>query len=211
MKRMMKDIQWKKWLGYVGVILFTIHCSLITVSCSEDDSSEDEFANWEERNSAMTDQWAANSSLRKIRVFTQDDTSAGKNSDYIYVQVLEAGEGIESPLYTDTVRMAYRGRLIPTKNYANGYVFDETYLGDFSWHTAGMATMASNTLVTGFATALMNMHKGDHWLVYIPYQLGYNTSSQGSVTAYSNMVFDIALLDYWHPGDPHPAFRARLR
>ena len=208
---MMKDIQWKKWLGYVGVILFTIHCSLITVSCSEDDSSEDEFANWEERNSAMTDQWAANSSLRKIRVFTQDDTSAGKNSDYIYVQVLEAGEGIESPLYTDTVRMAYRGRLIPTKNYANGYVFDETYLGDFSWHTAGMATMASNTLVTGFATALMNMHKGDHWLVYIPYQLGYNTSSLGSVTAYSNLVFDIALLDYWHPGDPHPAFRARLR
>ena len=208
---MMIDIQWKKWLGYVGVILFTLHCSLFTVSCSEDDSSEDEFANWEERNSAMTDQWAANSSLRKIRVFTQDDTSAGKNSDYIYVQVLEAGEGIESPLYTDTVRMAYRGRLIPTKNYANGYVFDETYLGDFSWHTAGMATMASNTLVTGFATALMNMHKGDHWLVYIPYQLGYNTSSQGSVTAYSNLVFDIALLDYWHPGDPHPAFRARLR
>ena len=208
---MMKDIQWKKWLGYVGVILFTIHCSLITVSCSEDDSSEDEFANWEERNSAMTDQWAANSSLRKIRVFTQDDTSAGKNSDYIYVQVLEAGEGTDSPLYTDTVRMAYRGRLIPTKNYANGYVFDETYLGDFSWHTAGMATMASSTLVTGFTTALMNMHKGDHWLVYIPYQLGYNTSSQGSVTAYSNLVFDIALLDYWHPGDPHPAFRTRLR
>ena len=208
---MMIDIQWKKWLEYVGVILFTIHCSLFTVSCSEDDSSEDEFANWEERNSAMTDQWAANSSLRKIRVFTQDDTSAGKNSDYIYVQVLEAGEGIESPLYTDTVRMAYRGRLIPTKNYANGYVFDETYLGDFSWHTAGMATMASNTLVTGFSTALMNMHKGDHWLVYIPYQLGYNTSSQGSVTAYSNLVFDIALLDYWHPGDPHPSFRARIR
>ena len=208
---MMKDIQWKKWLGYVGVILFTIHCSLITVSCSEDDSSEDEFANWEERNSAMTDQWAANSSLRKIRVFTQDDTSAGKNSDYIYVQVLEAGEGTDSPLYTDTVRMAYRGRLIPTKNYANGYVFDETYLGDFSWHTAGMATMASSTLVTGFTTALMNMHKGDHWLVHIPYQLGYNASSQGSVTAYSNLVFDIALLDYWHPGDPHPAFRARLR
>ena len=212
---MMKDIQWKKWLGYVGVILFTIHCSLITVSCSEDDSSEDEFANWEERNSAMTDQWAANSSLRKIRVFTQDDTSAGKNSDYIYVQVLEAGEGTDSPLYTDTVRMAYRGRLIPTTNYADGYVFDETYLGDFSWHTAGMATMAiggsSSALVSGFATAVMNMHKGDRWRVHIPYQIGYNTSSSGSVTAYSNLTFDIALLDHWHPGDYRPAFRARMR
>ena len=205
----------RKWLGYVGVILFTIHCSLFTVSCSEDDSTTDEFANWEERNAAMTEQWAANSALRKIRVYTQDDTTAGKNSDYIYVQVLETGDGTESPLFTDTVRVAYRGRLIPTTNYVDGYVFDETYLGDFSWHTAGMSTMSigggSTGVVSGYATALMNMRKGDRWLVYIPYQLGYNTSSQGSVTAYSNLVFDIALLDFWHQGDPHPAFRARMR
>ena len=111
--------------------------------------------------------------------------------------------------------MAYRGRLIPTTNYADGYVFDETYLGDFSWHTAGMATMAiggsSSALVSGFATAVMNMHKGDRWRVHIPYQIGYNTSSSGSVTAYSNLTFDIALLDHWHPGDYRPAFRARMR
>ena len=208
------NIRWKKWLGYVGVMLFTIHCSLFTISCSEDDSTTDEFANWQERNDATTDQWAA-SGMRKIRVFTQDDTATGKSSDYIYVQVLEAGDGTESPLYTDTVRVAYRGRLIPTTNYADGFVFDETYLGDFSWHTAGMSTMAiggsSSALVSGFATALMNMHKGDRWLVHIPYQLGYNAASQGSVTAYSDLIFDIALLDYWHPGDTRPAFRARVR
>ena len=179
-------------------------------SCSEDDSSVDEYADWQERNEAVTDQWAA-SGMKKIRVYTQDDTTTGKNSDYIYVQVLEAGDGTECPLYTDTVRVAYRGRLIPTTSYANGYVFDETYLGDFSWHTAGMSTMVTSSLVSGFSTALMNMHKGDRWLVHIPYQLGYNTSSQGSVPAYSNMTFEIALLDYWHLGDSRPAFRARLR
>jgi len=209
----MMNIRWKKWLGYVGVMLFTIHCSLFTISCSEDDSTTDEFVNWQERNDATTDQWAA-SGMRKIRVFTQDDTATGKSSDYIYVQVLEAGDGTESPLYTDTVRVAYRGRLIPTTNYTDGFVFDETYLGDFSWHTAGMSTMAisgSTSLVSGFATALMNMHKGDRWLVCIPYQLGYNAASQGSVTAYSDLIFDIALLDYWHPGDTRPAFRARVK
>ena len=47
-------------------------------SCSEDDSATDEFSNWQERNQAVTDQWAANSSLRKIRVFTQDDTTTGR-------------------------------------------------------------------------------------------------------------------------------------
>ena len=210
---MTMNIRWKKWLGYVGVMLFTIHCSLFTISCSEDDSTTDEFANWQERNDATIDQWAA-SGMRKIRVFTQDDTTTGKSSDYIYVQVLESGDGTESPLYTDTVRVAYRGRLIPTTNYTDGFVFDETYLGDFSWHTAGMSTMAisgSTSLVSGFATALMNMHKGDRWLVCIPYQLGYNAASQGSVTAYSDLIFDIALLDYWHPGDTRPAFRARVK
>lgn len=203
-----------KNLKYIllSVILFPL-VGMVS-SCSEDDSTIDEFANWQERNEAVTEQWAA-SGMKKIRVFTQDDTSTGRNCDYIYVEVLEVGDGTESPLYTDTVRMAYRGRLIPTTNYAEGYVFDETYLGDFSWHTAGMATMAiggsSSALVSGFATAVMNMHKGDRWRVHIPYQIGYNTSSSGSVTAYSNLTFDIALLDHWHPGDFRPAFKARMR
>ena len=192
----------------LGVILFPL-VGMVS-SCSEDDSVTDEFANWQERNEAKTDQWAA-SGLKKIRVFTQDNTTTGNNDDFIYVEVLESGEGTESPLFTDTVRVAYRGRLIPTTNYANGLVFDETYLGDFSWHTAGMSTMAVNTLVEGFSTALMNMHKGDYWRVYIPYLLGYGTTSTNSIPGYSNLVFDIALLDFWHPGDPHPAFRARTR
>jgi len=177
-------------------------------SCSEDDSSTDEYANWQERNEAMTDQWAA-SGMKKIRVFTQDESTIGKNCDYIYVQVLEAGEGSESPLYTDTVRTAYRGRMLPTESYTDGYVFDETYLGDFSWHTVGVSSLYCGGMIAGFTTALMNMHKGDHWRVYIPYQLAYGSVTSGSIRAYSNLVFDIAVFDYWHPGDPHPVFRAR--
>ena len=127
------------------------------------------------------------------------------------MQVLEAGEGTESPLYTDTVRTAYRGRMLPTTNYTNGYVFDETYIGDFSWHTAGVSSLYCGGMVDGFTTALMNMHKGDHWRVHIPYQLAYRSVTSGSVRAYSNLIFDIAVYDYWHPGDYHPAFRARTR
>ena len=211
---MVKRMTNGKVMRMIGLSFIIFHLSFSLCACSEDDATTDEFANWRERNDATTDQWAA-SGMKRIRTFTQDDTSTGKSSDYIYVEVLEAGDGTESPLYTDTVRVAYRGRLIPTTNYANGFVFDETYVGDFSWHTAGVATMAisgtKSSLVNGFATALMNMHKGDRWLVHIPYQLGYNATSSGSVTAYSNLTFDIALLDYWGAGDPHPAFRARWR
>ena len=214
MFEMVKRMTNGKVMRMIGLSFIIFHLSFSLCACSEDDATTDEFANWRERNDATTDQWAA-SGMKRIRTFTQDDTPTGKSSDYIYVEVLEAGDGTESPLYTDTVRVAYRGRLIPTTNYANGFVFDETYVGDFSWHTAGVATMAisgtKSSLVNGFATALMNMHKGDRWLVHIPYQLGYNATSSGSVTAYSNLTFDIALLDYWGAGDPHPAFRARWR
>ena len=197
----------KKWLGYVGVILFTIHCSLFTVSCSEDEGDTEEYADWQNRNDAAIDQWAANSSYRRIRTYTQDDSSTGKNSDYIYVEVLETGTGTESPLQTDTTRVAYRGRLLPSATYAEGYVFDESYLGDFNWSTVGTSSGAS--WIEGFQTALLNMHVGDRWRVYIPYNLAYGSSSTTTRPAYSNMIFDLALVDFWHPGETRPAFRAR--
>ncbi len=206
----MKNNRWKKWLGYVGVIVFTIHCSLFTVSCSEDEGGTEEFVNWKEQNDAATSQWAANSNLRKIRVYTQDDTSGGKNSDYIYVEVLAKGEGTQSPIFTDTCRVAYRGRLLPSKSYKDGYVFDQSYLGDFDVKTIGVVDNVS--WVSGFATALQNMHIGDHWRVHIPYDLAYGSSENGTIPSYSNLIFDVYLYDFWSASDKHhPKFKARER
>ena len=55
---------------------------------------------------------------------------------------------------------------------------------------------AVSNVVDGFATALMHMHPGDHWMVYIPYQLGYGTTGNGSIPAYSMLRFEIALDSY---------------
>jgi len=199
----------KKWLGYVGVILFTLHCSLFAVSCSEDEGEPAEFDNWQYRNDAAVVEWAANGSYRKIRTYTQDEATDGANSDFIYVEVLETGAGKASPLQTDTARVAYRGRLIPSKTYAEGYVFDESYLGDFNWKTIG--TVSGASWIEGFQTALLNMHVGDRWRVYIPYSLAYGSASTTTRPAYSNLIFDIALVDFWHPGETRPDFKGRER
>ena len=184
----------------------------IVLSCSEESEETSEYDNWQQRNENAIVQWAANSSFRKIKTFSKDPSSAGDNSDYIYVQVLETGDGTDSPLYCDTARVAYRGCFIPTKSYSEGYVFDQTYLGEFNWATAGMTDFPiTSSLRDGFSTALMNMHRGDRWRVYMPYQLGYGTTESGSIPAYSNLIFDIALLDFWHPGDVHPSFKARKK
>ena len=193
--------------GFLPFYLFTF---LLLLSCSSDNSEdEDEFANWEQRNDAAVSQWAANSSLRKIKCFTKDQTTGGTNNDYIYVEVLEEGAGTESPLFSDSVWVAYRGRLIPTASSPKGLIFDESYSGDFSWRTADMAKFCTGALVSGFTTALMQMHPGDRWLVHIPYHLGYGSSSKTSIPGYSNLIFDIALLDFWHPGETRPEFKAR--
>ena len=59
-----------------------------------------------------------------------------------------------------------------------------------------MAHMKVAGTVNGFATALMRMHRGDTWLVYIPYSLGYGASEQSSVPAYSTLIFMITLYDF---------------
>ena len=185
--------------------------SVSLLSCSEEETEEDEFENWQERNDNAVNEWAANNAYTKILTYTKDATASGlKNSDYIYVEVLESGNGTTSPLYSDTCRVAYRGRFIPTKNYPEGYVFDSSSLGTFDWTTCGTADFcADSQLRDGFSTALQNMHIGDHWRVRFSYMLGYGTSTYSSIPAYSDLIFDIALLDFWHQGERRGTFKSR--
>ena len=77
-----------------------------------------------------------------------------------------------------------------------GYVFDKNFEGTYNKQTAMLSTFAVSNVVDGFATALMHMHVGDHWMVYIPYQLGYGTTGNGSIPAYSMLRFELALDSY---------------
>ena len=61
----------------------------------------------------------------------------------------------------------------------------------------------------GFCTALMHMHKGDRWIVHIPYKLGYGTSTSSGIRAYSNLTFDIAMLEFWPQDEEIEIFKSR--
>ena len=197
-----------KELKYILIALMMLPLTLAVSSCSEENEADEEFANWQERNDDMQTRWANNTSFLKFKTFTMDPNTPGGKSDYIYVEVLESGDAsFPTPSYTDTCRVAYRGRLIPSKSYPDGYVFDQSFIGAFKWELASVSQGAS--WMDGFATALMNMHIGDYWRVHIPYQLMYGSASSTSYPSYSNMVFEIALYDYWHPGEKRPNFKTR--
>ena len=199
------------WEGLGGLLAFLF---LFTACSESEDETIDEYSNWQVRNdnfvASLQDSLSrGGSQWMKLKSYTKDESAAGQPSDYIYVKVLEEGGSQQAPIFTDTVRICYRGRLIPTENYPEGKVFDQTYSGTFRWETTGVSKSVASGFVVGFTTAMLHMHPGDRWRVYIPYKLGYDSQSRTNVPAYSTLCFDIAMIEYWHPGEKVQNWSAR--
>ena len=216
-----KQVMKGSTMRMIGLSFIICHLSFSVCACSEsEDEATDEYANWQVRNEAyfatLEDSLSrGGSAWQKFKSYSKDQQAAGVNTDYIYVKVLERGSKTDSPLYTDTVRVSYRGRQIPSVSYPEGKVFDQTYYGTFNWQTAAVSKGVVSSYVDGFTTALLHMHPGDRWRVYIPYQLGYGenprstSSSSESIPAYSTLIFDLALVEYWQPGEKRPVWSSR--
>lgn len=202
-------------------MLFLLVTAFVLSSCSEteEDETQAEFANWQERNDqafadtlAYARQQIANGSKEWKVILNwslqnqtpvkdangNEATVTYDDEDYIVVHVIEEGKGTVCPLYTDSIQMSYRGRLIPSKSYANGYVYDQTFeQSEYSTKTAKATSTTINTgYIDGFTTALLNMHVGDHWQVFIPANLGYGSTAQTSIPAYSMLRFEMAMSAY---------------
>lgn len=198
--------------GLRGLFLALI-LPLAFVACSEDENIVDEYENWQERNdtyfATLADSLArGRSAWTRLKNFSLDQATEGQQTDYVYMKKLVGGTGDESPRYTDSVRVAYQGRLIPTVSHPQGYVFDTTIYGDFDLKTAATAKFLTSGLVDGFATAVMHMHQGERCRIYIPYKLGYNATEKTGVPAYSTLIFDIALIDFSPAGQDMPSWKA---
>ena len=174
--------------------MLVLTCGL--ASCSEDtDLTSDPYQNWEARNAAYLDsianvvanpptgeRWAryANYKIQNGGGGLEGTTPLGV-SDYVYVKDLTE-DGVElgeTPLATDTVLTHYRGWFI------NGEVFDQSYSGDWNAEIHVPVSFATSNVITGWTTALLHMQEGEHWEVYIPYQMAYGESGSGDIRGYS--------------------------
>ncbi len=100
----------------------------------------------------------------------------------VLYEIIASGNGERRPTLTSVVTLHYRGTLI------NGREFDNSYKRNCP------EAMRVSDLIAGFATALQNMHTGDHWKVYIPWQMGYGKRSSGPIPAFSTLIFEIELI-----------------
>lgn len=189
-----------------------IFVSIISLTaCSETDINQEEFADWKQKNETyfvnLYQTAKGNTAKYKIlKNWSLTTEKATKAEDHIVVEILKNGTGSGCPLYTDSVAVHYEGCLIPSSTYSGGYTFDKTWAGDYNLQTMKPAILSSSKTVDGFTTALMSMHIGDRWRVYIPYQLGYGSSTQAkaNIPGYSTLVFDITLIAYGRAGTKLP-------
>ncbi len=206
----------------VVIVLSLIIChlsfSVVLTSCGKDELATDtSYDNWQQRNEAFFA--SLEDSLKngvgtwmKLRSYSRNPES-GNNAECIYVKVVQAANAseTESPMFNDSVRVSYEGRLMPTKQplngttFEDGAVFDTTVYGTYSVQTNATVRFKVSGLVNGFATALLHMRRGDTWLVYIPSGLGYGASSSNTlIPAYSTLIFKVTLHGFAREGNALP-------
>ena len=111
------------------------------------------------------------------------------------------------PLWNDAVHVNYRGWLLSESAYAPGSVFDQSYYGAYNVATAYPNKLTVSETVTGFATALQYLHKGEEVMLYIPYTLGYGVDGTESIRGGSTLLFRLHLIDFYHSDQTVPDWK----
>lgn len=159
-------------------------------SCDSDEDDKD-LDVWKTENEQAFNAITKNSEYKELE-------SSG-NEGSIYYKVLEEGTGTKPIYYTSSVKVYYSGKfIVDGKQYgiSKGTYFERKTI-DYSIPS----TIVVNQMITGWKTALPYMVKGDKWEIYVPYELGYeSTGSYDSngvlvIPPYSTLVFEIEVVD----------------
>jgi FKBP-type peptidyl-prolyl cis-trans isomerase FklB len=97
-------------------------------------------------------------------------------------KVIKNGDGAK-PVSTDRVKVHYHGTLM------DGTVFDS------SIQRGEPAVFGVGQVIKGWTEALQLMPVGSKWVLYIPYDLAYGAREAGTIKPFSNLIFEVELLD----------------
>lgn len=97
-------------------------------------------------------------------------------------KVIKEGNGAK-PTATDRVTVHYKGTLM------DGTTFDS------SIDRGEPATFGVGQVIKGWTEALELMPVGSKWMLYIPYDLAYGSRDQGVIKPFSNLIFEVELID----------------
>lgn len=196
----------------IVTLLTALFAALCFAACSQTDNTVEEFPNWQHKNDTYWTKLyndtkkkidAGDTSWRLILNYSKDGQHSASDkvisynpTDYIIVNVKKSGTASQRPIYTDSVSYHCQGRIIPSVKYTSGLIFEQSWTGKkFDNRLDLPFKNYVRTCTDGLATALQNMHLGDHWTVYVPYQLGYGSTDKGNIPPYSILIYDVTLVD----------------
>ena len=190
---------------YILLSLLFTQCLLLFTSCDETEEVN-KYADWRNRNEAFIDSLKRVYDAKTDPELIQIIPYAEKNYP-IYAKKLKTVTSGETPLYTDSVTVFYRGMLIDeavfgaattphyyTKLYQSLDVFDKNFEGEEPNAFESPTKFFVNGVVAGWREVLQRMKVGERWEVYIPWQQGYGSSVSGTIPAYSTLIFDVNLV-----------------
>ncbi len=100
----------------------------------------------------------------------------------VQYKIEKEGTGAK-PTAADIVKVNYHGTLI------DGTVFDS------SVERGTPTTFNVSNVIRGWTEILQLMPVGSKWTVYIPYDLAYGAQDRGAIKPFSNLIFEVELLE----------------
>lgn len=106
------------------------------------------------------------------------------HSGLVYIPI-ENGQG-DLPQLGDKVAFHYTG------SYFSGEVFDSSYGKPYPL----IIELGKGMIIKGLEEALLLMRKGDKAKVIVPFYLAYDDMENAPVPPYSNLIFELEMLDF---------------
>ena len=111
-------------------------------------------------------------------------TATPTETGLIYV-CTKKGKG-PKPGYKQNVKVHYTGRLL------DGTVFDSSVERDEPFEF----TLGVGQVIPGWDEGIALMSKGEKGVLYLPYNLAYGGRQNGPIPPFSNLIFEVELLDF---------------
>lgn len=181
------------------IYLFSLVLLALTFTACSETEETGRYDNWRARSEAFIDSIAnvyagqQNGSItvtdEKEKLYPFTDLTNGQT---IYAKKRISRDGVkddDKPVYTSKVSAYYR------MSYFNGDVVQQNFAGTEPDEFDVPSESLLNEVISGWGYTLTEMAEGEFWTLYIPYQSGYGsgTGSDGSLQAYSALVYDVKL------------------
>lgn len=126
--------------------------------------------------------------LEDLEIVEQRWPEAKKTSTGLRYVVLKEGDRTSAtPQAGERVSVLYKGMLL------DGTVFDQSLDPENSFRPR----VGRDELIQAWDQALTRMHKGEKWLLIVPYELGYGTrGNPPRIPKRATLVFEMELLDF---------------